>query len=238
MFCSNSVLFHRSALFAPPAWPHSKSRSSPGPPAAAKKPCSTSRASRPPAQCPGPAAIRACGSSSRPRRSGRSTTPSPPSSCPAAWSAKRANRPPAIPPPMRPMTGWGTPTASTPKPSDGTRSTARASASMPRSTTAACTTTRSGTASRWSSATATARSSSGSRNPSSVIGHELDPRRHPVLRRAGLPQPGRRPQRIDVRCLRRPRGAVRPEAVHGGGQLADRRRPASRTRCRARRCAP
>ena len=79
---------------------------------------------------------RACGSSSRPRRNGPSTTPSPPRSCPAAWSAKKANRPPAIPPPMRPTTGWGTPTASTPKPSAAIRSTATACPLMPRSTSA------------------------------------------------------------------------------------------------------
>ena len=108
---------------------------------------------------------RACASPSRARPSGPSTTPNPWRSCPAAWSARRGNRPPAIAAADEAYDGLGTPTGSTRRPSAATPSTATDSRSMPRSTTANATTTPSGTASRWSSATVTARSSTGSRSP-------------------------------------------------------------------------
>ncbi len=74
---------------------------------------------------------------------------------------------------MKPMTAWAIPTASTRTFLAGTPWTARACRWTPPCISASCTTTPSGTASRWSSATVTARSLNGSPRSLSVIGHEL-----------------------------------------------------------------
>ena len=104
-------------------------------------------------------------------------------------------------------------------------------------TTARATTTRSGTASRWCSATATARSSAASPSRVDVIGHELT---HGVTEYDGgprLPRPVRRAQRVDVRRLRLARQAVHPGPDRRRGRLADRRGPARPDASAAPRCA-
>src|SRR6476620_5675935 len=135
-------------------------------PAPRRKPCSTSRASRRPARHRRPPRPRGCGSSHRGRPSAPSTTRKPPRNSRACCCARKANPPPVIRPRMRPTTAWATRTGCMRRRSAGTRLTATACPWTPRCTSASATTTRSGTASRWSSATVTARSSTASRRPS------------------------------------------------------------------------
>ena len=118
-----------------------------------------------------PASAAAAGS--LPARTGRSTTRRTPRSCPAsACGAKAIPRAGTTRSP-RPTTGWAARTSCTARHTGAHPSTIAASRCWPPCTTAGTTTTPSGTASRWCSATATERSSSGFTSSLSVIGHEL-----------------------------------------------------------------
>ena len=132
----NCVLFHRSALFAPQAGRTAKAGALQGRPRGKAGPATrpgvpglprSARARQP----SGPAGTQAvpAGTDGLRRQVHRKL--------PGSVVRKEGEPPPATPPPTRPMTGWGTPTASTPRLSDAIRSTAKACTLMPRSTTAA-----------------------------------------------------------------------------------------------------